>query len=248
MMNSGNSIKRAECNQSYAHNDFAKWLSEIIDTIEFESVLDLCCGNGNQLILYTQKPNIRITGVDSSRKAIDIARKQLGYGTTLIVDDIDDVFYGPVLSDSKLDLISCCYGLYYSQKPEVVLWQMMEHLTDTGTILIVGPYGNNNKAFFSLLSKHFELPEYIVRSSTTFMAEEVLPVLEPFFTVEQQTFVNPVCYPDVDSVMNYWRASTFYRPEYDSDVEGDIKKHFETNKEYIIEKHVMAYIARGLCR
>lgn len=153
-------------------------------------------------------------------------------------------FFSDAVSKSKFDLISCFYGLYYADNVALLLDKGAEYLTDNGHILIVGPYGENNKEFFNILEKYFELPELVYRSSCTFMEDEVLPVLTNRLKIEKKYFSNKIKYPNADSVMNYWKSTTFFNEKFEKNVQDDLEIHFRSNNEFIIEKHVMAIIAK----
>jgi ubiquinone/menaquinone biosynthesis C-methylase UbiE len=239
---------RSSGNKQFAALDFDEWVGSVIDEMSFSNVLDICCGTGNQLILYSKKSkNAKIKGIDLSSDSLLIAEERLTKNKSidrvdLIEGKMDETFSLDGIIKSKFDLISCFYGLYYANNAGVLLEQAIEHLDSDGNILIVGPYGNNNKAFFDILLRYFELPDLVYRSSSSFMEYEVLPVLEKKLKVEKKSFVNKIIYPDVSSVMNYWRSTTFFNKDFEKHVELDLIKHFELNNNFIVEKHVMAII------
>lgn len=243
-------INRSDSNRAYAKNDFNLWVNNLLDEMSFSSALDVCCGNGNQLVLYVTKPEVtRIVGVDVSEQALEAARKRfksMGLSTDIVLKatKMEDMFHESELAKSQFDLISCCYGLYYSEDAGRTLQEMIEHLSKKGILLVVGPYGANNKALFSLLEHHFKLPELVIRSSMTFMENEVFPILAKHLYVKKESFINQICYPNVKALVDYWKSSTFYFKGYEDAVVNDIKKHFARNREFIVEKHVLAYIAR----
>ncbi len=247
---SKNLTERSSSNQQYASNDFTSWSNSLVNNISFSSVLDVCCGTGNQLVLYCSRPQVSLmAGVDISKQAIETARERLqkiGQNKRLILKTtkMEDMFRNSELKYIKFDLISCFYGLYYSNNVKNTLSDMIEHISASGTILIVGPYGRNNASLFDLVGRHFRLPELVVSSSRTFMEEEVLPFLSKRCEMEQKIFVNKICYPNPESLIDYWKASTFYFPEYENKVSADINTYFLYHKEFVVEKHVMAIIAK----
>jgi SAM-dependent methyltransferase len=200
--------------------------------------------------LYNSRPQASlIAGVDISRQAIEAAMERLrkiGSNKRLILKNVkmEDMFLDSELEDIKFDLISCFYGLYYSANVNNTILSMMEHVSRGGTIFIVGPYGNNNASLFDLLSRHFKLPELVSRSSKTFMDEEVLPLLSKKHEIRQEVFVNRIHYPTAEALINYWKASTFYFLEFEYEVSKEINKYFSHHKEFVVEKHVMAIIAK----
>ena len=127
---------------------------------------------------------------------------------------------------------------------ERLICEMIDHLSDGDSILIVGPYGNNNASLFSLLERHFALSDLVKGSASTFMEKEVFPILAKRCVVDTESFKNKIHYPNVKSVVDYWRSSTFYSPEHEDAVIKDMEKHFAAHDEFIVEKHVMACISR----
>ena len=61
--------------------------------------------------------------------------------------------------------------------------------------------------------------------------------------IRTETFVNPVSYPTAESVLEYWRKTTFYEPDAESGVRRDLETHFATSDVFVVEKHVMGLIA-----
>ncbi|MDD5680704.1 MAG: class I SAM-dependent methyltransferase [Candidatus Omnitrophica bacterium] len=241
---------RIDANRLYAKNDFNLWVAGLLDKIDFLSVLDVCCGTGNQLVLYAARPKVaRIVGLDVSKDALAAANERLSKinsraSIELREGRMEDIPAMPGLKSEKFGLASCFYGLYYAKTPVKTLNDIMARVSEDGTVLIVGPYGGNNASLFSLLNRHFTMPELITRSSTTFMNKEVYPALKAGCIVEEERFVNPIIYPDAEALLNYWRASTFYFAEHEDAVRRDIEDHFSAHKEFIVEKHVKAYIGR----
>lgn len=241
------SKNRADVNKQLGTTDFDGWLASLIRSVPFDTALDLCCGTGNQLVsLLGVNPNAVVTGVDVAAESLNIAGNRVneaGTSVTLIESNIDKVFAVSEISYQRFDLVTCAYGLYYSRNVDALLRSVIDHLSDTGSILIVGPYGRNNFPLFDLLSRHFDLPYEVVRSCTSFMTEEVLPLLEARLCVREETFVNKVVYPDADAVMSYWRATTFFDPSAEKAVQKDVEEHVAKHGEFCIEKHVMAITA-----
>ena len=154
--------KRSTGNKQFAALDFDGWVESIINEMSFSNVLDICCGTGNQLILYSHNSkNSKLIGVDLSHDSLQIAEKRLNISKSnnqldLILGKMDETFSLDGVYQEKFDLISCFYGLYYADNSELLLNRAIENLNSQGNILVVGPYGDNNKAFFDILLKYFE--------------------------------------------------------------------------------------------
>lgn len=241
--------RRAEGNQQFGTRDFTGWVRRLIQSGPGGRILDVCCGTGNQLLLYAERPDTKtLYGVDASAESLKKAESRLrdsGFSAELklIESRMEQMFERSDLVDCEFDAASCYYGLYYAEDSEKVLCDIFNHLRPGGTITIVGPYGKNNASFFELLNRYFELPAPVVRSATTFMDKEVLPVAQEYGSVRTETFVNPIKYSSVDSVMDYWGSSTFYSEEHAERVRRDLETVFRQHGEFVIEKHVKAIVA-----
>ena len=248
--NSASLTTRAESNRRFGGADFEVWVQELLASIDFTRVLDLCCGTGNQLVLYAARPGIeQLVGVDASTSALARAEERLGEMSSanwavLECVGMDDAFACPSIQHARFDLASCFYGLYYAADPVAVLDAMIDRLDEHGTVLIVGPWGENNATLFNLLERHFSLPENVLSSARTFMSETVLPTIARRLQLETRRFVNPVRYPDAAAVLDYWRASTFFDPAFEAAVTRDVEAHVAVHGEFVLEKHVMAAIGR----
>jgi SAM-dependent methyltransferase len=247
-VSSTNLSGRIDANKRFAGADFEGWMRGLAAGLDTTRVLDICCGTGNQLVLYAAKPETaHLAGLDLSAESLDAARDRItaaGFAGSLDLragemDTAFDQFGG----GDPYDVISCCYGLYYARDVNRLLDAALANLTARGRIFIVGPWGPNNKSLFDLLARHVTLPDLVVSSATTFMTEQVLPFLEARASVRTETFVNPVRYPDVDAVLDYWRRTTFHDAAAEDAVRIDLEAVFAKAGEFTVEKHVMAIIA-----
>jgi SAM-dependent methyltransferase len=247
-LDSENLVTRADGNKRFGEADFDAWVQGILNDVSFESALDICCGTGNQLVLYAAQPGVtHLAGIDLSAESLARARARLdalAAAHALFEVAIEDAFAEPAVADRRFDLVSCFYGLYYARDPGQTLDHMIERLTDGGTALVVGPHGGNNAALFALLQRHFPLPPLVLSSATTFMDETVVPIMRQRLGLEIRTFVNRVRYPSATALLDYWRASTFFSAPHEGAVARDIETHFERHDAFVVEKHVMAAIGR----
>jgi ubiquinone/menaquinone biosynthesis C-methylase UbiE len=247
-VSSSNLSGRVAANKAFAGADFDGWMHALVAELNCNQVLDLCCGTGNQLLLYAGRPECsRIVGVDLSVDSLDTAARRLeeaGYAGSLDLTNtgMEQVFEAPDIAEESFTLTSCCYGLYYAEDVPAVVEGMVAHLAPGGSVFIVGPYGPNNQGFFDLLRRHTILPPLVERSASSFMPDELVPFLEQRTTVRTETFVNPVRYPDTDAVIDYWRKTTFHDSSIEEDVRADVAAHVATHGCFVIEKHVMAAI------
>jgi len=248
-VSSTNLSGRIDANRRFAGADFEGWTRELIGQIPGRRVLDLCCVTGNKLVIHAARPECEVlVGIDRSGESLATAKTRIaatGYQGSLDLLEIpmDGALEHSSVSGQVFDQISCCYGLYYAQNVEALLDSMLSHLVPGGAILIVGPWGENNKSLFDMLRRYITLPPLVERSATTFMTEEVQSHLGERAKVRTETFVNPVSYPDVDAVLEYWRKTTFHEPSKESSIRSDLETHFASADTFVVEKHVMGLIA-----
>ncbi len=248
-VSSSNLTGRIDANQRFAGADFNGWVRDLIGRLPGRRVLDLCCGTGNQLVAHAGRPECEeLVGIDRSTESLATARSRIDEmdfrGTLDLYDFAMDTALGERdLRDRVFDQISCCYGLYYATNVLSLLDKMLGQVAPGGSLLIVGPWGPNNKSLFDLLRKYMTLPPLVERSATTFMTEEVEPYLRDKAEIQTETFVNPVSYPSVQAVLDYWRKTTFFDPAKETDVTRDVEAHFGNADAFVVEKHVMGLIA-----
>lgn len=247
---STNLKSRSGINEKYAVNDFNGFIRDILNSIKFKSVLDICCGTGNQIMHYIERRNTEyIVGVDISSESLTTARQRIKGNikednVRLICTSMEEMFSDSGIFQGKFDLISCHYGLYYSKCVADTLKQCYEHLNPKGNILIVGPYGENNHELFDILEKFTDVPKFVKYSSGEFMENEILPILTGLgLTVQSHKFKNEIRYPSIDAVMNYWKASTFYDEQVEEKVMKQLEATFLDNQAFSVSKHVIAYVA-----
>jgi SAM-dependent methyltransferase len=141
----------------------------------------------------------------------------------------------------SFDLVFCAYGLYYSQNPQKTLDELFAWLKPHGRIVVVGPYGPNNKQLFELVqASGVTLGEAVVFSSQRFMLEAVIPwAALQFESVRVSTMVNPVRWATQERVLNYWQNTTFYDAARKPAFEALLERHFAEHGQFVNEKWVM---------
>jgi hypothetical protein len=114
-------------------------------------------------------------------------------------------------------------------------------LNGDGRIVVVGPYGPNNKQLFDLVrASGVAIAESVVSSSELFMLHTVLPwAARNFESISVHTLVNPVHWSTPEKVLNYWQNTTFYDAERRGDFERLLRAHFAEQPEFLNEKWVM---------
>lgn len=233
-------ISQNENNQTV---DINKWAFEKIKSnSEKINILELCCGTGKQTDYLVQLfPNAKISCLDISIDAITTVKNKFqSHSARMNFYNMGiDGFFKE--NEEKFDIIFCSYGLYYSKDIDYVLFQINELLNNGGKLVVMGPYGDNNKQLFDiLLDLRITIPDLVLSSSSTFMREKVLSFsINHFNAIHLYTTQNNIIWENVESVMNYWKNSTFY----DSSIEQEFQKIVETKinlkGNFINEKKIM---------
>jgi ubiquinone/menaquinone biosynthesis C-methylase UbiE len=230
--------------------DLVTWIFERLRVHPDEKVLELCCGTGGQSlkILELLGDSGRLAALDISQDALNTFASKVGEANaeklTLIEASLDGLssalrksgFHRP-----GFDLIFCAYGLYYSANAEQTLNEARSWMNPGGRMVIVGPFGPNNKPLFDLVrASGATISEPVIFSSERFMAETVLPWgARNFESISVRTIVNRVRWQTAERVLNYWQNTTFYDPQRRTAFEALVRQHFEQHSEFVNEKWVM---------
>ena len=98
---------------------------------EKDAVLDFGCGPGDFLTwLRKKRPESILIGVDSSKKAIELAKKACPSASWYV---------GEKIGGKELDIITIQHVLEHMHNPELFIEQAYDALKDTGTLIIVMP-------------------------------------------------------------------------------------------------------------
>jgi len=234
--------------------DLNQWIFSNIEVPSNGRVLELCCGTGAQTIcLANIVNNGHVTAIDISANAITSLNEKIKNNgiknISAICVDIDSFsieLENNSCSKPYFDLIFCSYGLYYSSNVSELLPKIKQWLKHSGSFIVVGPFGPNNYPLYELLENcKVSISEFVMKTSSTFMYKDLMPwAALNFERVDILTMVNPVVWTEKDTVMSYWKSSTFYDPQKRELVEKNIVKIFDESGHFINEKWVMLVKSR----
>ncbi len=236
-------IERINQNQNFQSIDINEWaFNKIRASNEKLNILELCCGTGKQTkYLLELFPKATISCLDISVEATETVKNSFGHESFRMFfynQGIDDFFQ---TNNDCFDVIFVSYGLYYSQNIEFVLDSIYKSLNDNGRLIVMGPFGKNNKQLFDVLSQlSVTIPQPVLHSSSKFMYETVLEyVVNEFKENHVYTTHNRIEWKAVDSVMSYWKSSTFYNPDKENQFEDIVKNEIQKNHVFVNDKHIM---------
>ena len=224
--------------------DLATWIFERVRVRPGDHVLELCCGTGGQTLPLLDRVGDagRVVALDISAAALGTLASKAGdlnRRLTCVESSLEN--FSSSLEQDSFDLIFCAYGLYYSSDPQRTLREARAHLKPEGRLVVVGPFGPNNKPLFDLVrDSGVTMAEAVVFSSESFMLQTVLPWgARNFAQVAVHTMMNPVRWTTPERVLNYWQNTTFYDAEKRGKFETLVREHFSKRPVFVNEKWVM---------
>jgi ubiquinone/menaquinone biosynthesis C-methylase UbiE len=201
--------KRIMINENLGSKDINTWIINHLELRDNQSILDLGCGSGKQLI-----PIIRLTrnsgkyyGVDISVQAINdlkskLAEDDLLNHVHLENTDIDNIH---ALFDSlSFDRILGSYSLYYTKDAFKLLNNLYSLLNNDGILFYCGPSKDNNKELKSFI-KDIKINEDESHSfASYFMEETSINIVKNIFTkYETDSFENIITFESADSLYKF---------------------------------------------
>lgn len=233
--------KRIETHDRYSKHDINKWIFGILKIKDTESVLDVGCGTGKQLIPIAGKTSGLVVGVDVSLESLDYVKKETMNkpNVKLILSSIENM-HEKLRQFPKFDVIISCFAIYYSKKPDETIMQLKDLLRDNGRLFICGPGINNNKALLDLHSKIGKLSEMHKGFFENFAA----PLLKDNFkNVKAFKFENPVAFPDIDSLAEYWLSYSIGDKNKLEQFRSAAEDQFRNGKKFTTIKEVIGILA-----
>lgn len=184
------------------------WIINIINPTSSDILLDICCGNGNQTLMYADICK-KVVGVDINKdiiKSIITDKKNVDFK----LHDIDKRF---CWKKNTFDIVCCSYGIYYADNIENTISEMKRVLKKDGKLFICGPVASNS---IELNNLHMSISNcdisiiYDYRSRR--MEEEVIPYLiKEFGDIRISKFENKLKFTDIDSFMKYYSSSLLFK-------------------------------------
>lgn len=85
----------------YIYSRQEKLIMDLLSPVAGESILDVGCGTGNTLSLFQKKKCI-LTGIDSSKEALDLARRKVGGQCEFVLGEATELPF----SDNEFDIVT----------------------------------------------------------------------------------------------------------------------------------------------
>lgn len=230
--------------------DLATWIFERIRVRPGDRVLELCSGTGGQTLSLLERVSEsgQVVALDISKSALQTLTSRVAalnrerlMTVDANLDDLSSALGMAGMQRSSFDLVFCAYGLYYARDAKETLQEARSWLKPNGSMVVVGPFGPNNKPLFELVrDSGVAVGEAVTFSSERFLSEKVFPwAAQNFENVSVFTMVNHVRWNSPERVLNYWQNTTFYDAEKRQKFEELLQLHFVEHATFVNEKWVM---------
>jgi ubiquinone/menaquinone biosynthesis C-methylase UbiE len=232
---------RIRTNNEFGNVDLSEWLIEKLEVKNGQTILDVGCGTGDQLIkLASLFPRGKYYGVDLSKESITEARTQAeheGLTVTFIHGDASDI---AALPDRCFDIVMSIYALYYVTDVQNILSCLLGKLAPSGSLVVMSPYKGNNDSWYAFLSSFMNMPREIESIANDFMDTEVLPFARAHFSnVRTCEFQNNIRIPTYEDLKKYWLSNVYHREEVDRDFEVAAREVFMMTEQFVITKRAL---------
>jgi len=232
--------KRIKAHDKYSKYDINEWIFNIIKIKENESLLDIGCGTGKQLIPLSKKTKELVVGVDINEESLKhIENNSKSSNIKLVQSSLKDM-HAKLNKFPKFDIIISCFAIYYSENPQQTILQLKSLLKENGRFFICGPSIDNNKALLSLHSKIGKLP----KMHKGFFENLAIPFLkENFKNVKISKFENPIAFPDINSLAEYWLSYSIGDKNKVEQFKKAAEEEFKGGNKFITKKEVIGVLA-----
>lgn len=226
-------------NKKFGEKDFDSWVNDQLDLKFRLKYLDVGCGVGKHLLqIALDHPTIECVGTDVSESSLERCKEKKIKNVKVLVSDHESL--KETLKDQTFNRILSSYSIYYTKNAEKTFKDIYEVMKTEGVLFICGPHPENNKQFSSMLTRA-DIPfskEFIEWSN--FLVDTAKPLIKELFgNVEEIIFENPITFPDVETVFNYWRSTPHYFFEVEEVIKELVKEVIEKTGKFVINKKVI---------
>lgn len=232
---------RIYVHKNFSANNFDKWVLENLELKNGLSLLDVGCGRGKHLFKVSDivGSNGLVVGTDISDESLDSCKEKIKSNNIKVYkSDLTKLSENDPVK--KYDRILSSFAIYYTSNIEKTFKDLYEFLNKNGILFICGPTKKNNLEFLSLIEKAGGNFSKEFHKWTKFLEEDAKVVLKKLFgNIEIIEFKNPITFPDVDTLYNYWKSTPLYNPEIEDKFKELANAEFEENGEFVTNKVII---------
>ncbi|MEW6566793.1 MAG: methyltransferase domain-containing protein [Chloroflexota bacterium] len=200
---------RIDIHKKYGSRDIDQWMLELLQPARGSAILDVACGSGKQLLAFHNflQGEAEITGGDVSAELLAEARRvSQSVGGRIRVTELD--FNRRLdFEEASLDLVSCCFAIYYAADIPFTIGEMHRVLKPGGRLFTTGPMPENKRLFYEVIQEATGRPIPPMPGSSRYSTEILEAMRRRFGRVEVHIFENPLAFDGVEPFMTYTRAS-----------------------------------------
>jgi SAM-dependent methyltransferase len=228
---------RIRANAKFGEFDFNAWLRKYVRIQNGDYVLDVGCGNGNHLEIWSDLVGAdgEVAGMDNNPDLLAEAgrKKYTNDNVWLIKEDMDRSSPFPL---SDIDWVISNFSIYYSTLYYNVGMDMyypkaMDNLVSVlhkdGTMVFSGPARGNTPELYEYHraiggSQH---TEYKSRQRATVIEEQVVPYLQTQFKEVDRHFIDHrLVFPTTHDFLEYFKNGMLYKEDKD-EIDHSILEH-----------------------
>lgn len=200
---------RIDIHQAYGGKDIDAWMLQLLALTPGARILDVGCGAGKQCLAFYRalKGAAEITGGDVSPELLEEAERVSRLETAKIRYvplDFNAPFAFP---DSSLDLVSCCFAIYYADDPAFTFREIHRILAPGGRLFTTGPLPENKKLFYEVIQEATGRDIPPMPGSSRYGSLILDTLRAQFRRVDVQRFENPLRFETAEPFLAYTRAS-----------------------------------------
>lgn len=227
------------------------WVFEIVQPTEYDDILDLGCGRGNQIFHLREVLNCsaKIDAIDASdvstayvnEKKKDVIHSDRTYVHNCKFEDLEHF-----LDSKKYSLIYSIYALYYTTEPEVTITRIVSSLRNSGRFFFCGPSLKNNYELRNILANISGDKSYLAPTvPSIFMEEIAVKVLSELgVQIDRYEFNNPILFKNKEDLIEYWESHNLCDAKLKKEFEEFCVSFFKSKTEFLNTKRCVGYLVR----
>jgi ubiquinone/menaquinone biosynthesis C-methylase UbiE len=200
---------RIDIHNKYGGRDIDQWMLDLLKVQPGMRILDVGCGAGKQCFSYYKalEGQADITGGDINAALLDQARQENAhYENKVRFIELNFNQRFP-LEEHSLDLVSCCFAIYYAENIPYTISEMHRLLKGEGRLFTTGPMPTNKELFYHIIREATGKAIPPMPGSSRFASEIQSAIKKQFSSTELYTFENPLTFTTVEPFIAYTRAS-----------------------------------------